>query len=221
MSYLDVYCERTGSGLWGEPINALTNLAFIVAGVLALRLWRSQPWVTVRNSWDLLILIALLFAIGIGSGLWHTVATPWAMQADTWPILLFINVFLLSFLVRLADCGWLGTIGWFALYHVANYGVKGRFPPDFLNGSIFYGPTWLTLLVITGYLLAKRSAAARGFAIGTAVFTLSLVFRTIDRSVCAAFPLGTHFLWHLCNAVVLYVLLTTMIRGAGTARAHQ
>jgi hypothetical protein len=26
---LDLYCERTAPGLWNEPLNALTNLAFI------------------------------------------------------------------------------------------------------------------------------------------------------------------------------------------------
>lgn len=25
---IDHYCERTGPGLWAEPVNALTNLAF-------------------------------------------------------------------------------------------------------------------------------------------------------------------------------------------------
>ncbi|NJN40478.1 MAG: hypothetical protein HC807_06085 [Gammaproteobacteria bacterium] len=35
---------------------------------------------------------------------------------------------------------------------------------------------------------------------------MSLTFRTLDRDLCAAIPLGTHFLWHLLNAVVLYRL---------------
>jgi hypothetical protein len=25
---IDAYCERLGPGLWAEPLNALTNLAF-------------------------------------------------------------------------------------------------------------------------------------------------------------------------------------------------
>ncbi|TGT81791.1 hypothetical protein EN804_32725 [Mesorhizobium sp. M8A.F.Ca.ET.161.01.1.1] len=29
---VDLYCERTGRELWSEPVNALTNLAFIAAG---------------------------------------------------------------------------------------------------------------------------------------------------------------------------------------------
>ncbi len=157
--FLDAYCERTGPGLWGEPLNAVTNLAFIVAAVMALRLWRAQPGLTYRNGWDLLLMIALLFAIGIGSALWHTFATRWAMSADTIPILLFINVFLLGFLVRLAGLRWVGTIAFFALFQLVNRGVKAQFPPDFLNGSIFYGPTWFTLLIMTS-LLAGATASS-------------------------------------------------------------
>ncbi|MBZ9770745.1 hypothetical protein LB526_28720 [Mesorhizobium sp. CA6] len=32
---VDLYCERSGPGLWAEPANASTKLAFIAAGLLA------------------------------------------------------------------------------------------------------------------------------------------------------------------------------------------
>jgi Ceramidase len=212
VDFLDAYCERTGPGLWDEPLNAVTNLAFIMAGSLALRLWRTRPGLNVRNGWDLLLLIALLFAIGIGSTLWHTFATRWAEAADTIPILLFINVFLLAFLVRLAGLRWLGTLFFFALFQFVNRWVASAFPRDLLNGSIFYGPTWATLLVMTIVLAARKHPAARDFALATGVFTVSLIFRTIDEAICPAVPTGTHFLWHVCNAIVLYLLLAALIR---------
>lgn len=28
MLYVDLYCERTAPGVWNEPLNALSNLAF-------------------------------------------------------------------------------------------------------------------------------------------------------------------------------------------------
>jgi hypothetical protein len=36
---VDIYCERLGPGLWAEPLNAVTNVAFFVAAWLA---WPSQ-----------------------------------------------------------------------------------------------------------------------------------------------------------------------------------
>ncbi len=48
------------------------------------------------------------------------------------------------------------------------------------------------------------------------VFALSMSARTLDWELCQATawggrPIGTHFLWHLLNATVLYVLVRTAI----------
>jgi hypothetical protein len=47
-----------------------------------------------------------------------------------------------------------------------------------------------------------------------ALFFVSLAFRTVDRAICGVFPLGAHFVWHLLNAVVLWLLLKTAITHA-------
>ena len=36
-SHIDLYCDRTGPEFWSEPVNALTNLAFVIAGLWGLR----------------------------------------------------------------------------------------------------------------------------------------------------------------------------------------
>jgi hypothetical protein len=51
------------------------------------------------------------------------------------------------------------------------------------------------------------------------VFTVSLVFRTVDQAICGAFPLGTHFVWHVLNAAVLFVLLNVAITHGPRAAA--
>ena len=81
---IDAYCERTDASLWSEPVNAVTNLAFIVA---ALIMWR-------RSFGIGRVLAALLFLIGVGSGLFHTFATAWAATADTVPIIAFALVYI-------------------------------------------------------------------------------------------------------------------------------
>ncbi|WP_146345005.1 hypothetical protein [Falsiphaeobacter marinintestinus] len=35
--FIDLYCERTGPGFWGEPVNALSNLTFAAAALIAAR----------------------------------------------------------------------------------------------------------------------------------------------------------------------------------------
>ena len=65
---IDGYCERTGAGLWSEPLNAATNAAFLVA---ALVMWRRTEGGRAPVE---AALVALLALIGVGSALFHTFA---------------------------------------------------------------------------------------------------------------------------------------------------
>ena len=44
------------------------------------------------------------------------------------------------------------------------------------------------------------------------VFAMSLTARALDRPLCAQFLIGTHWLWHLLNGIVLGSLIVTLIR---------
>jgi hypothetical protein len=50
---VDLYCERTDASFWSGPVNALTNAAFLITAVLALRLWRRGD----RQDWPALALL--------------------------------------------------------------------------------------------------------------------------------------------------------------------
>ena len=82
---IDIYCERIGPGLWAEPLNALTNLAFFAA---AWGSWRFIQHDTHRSP-GIGVLVIFIVSIGIGSTLFHTFATTWARFLDVLPILLF------------------------------------------------------------------------------------------------------------------------------------
>lgn len=69
---IDAYCERVGFGFWAEPINALTNIAFLASGFV---IWRKAQGRGLPLAEAMAI---VLFAIGIGSFLFHTFATRWA-----------------------------------------------------------------------------------------------------------------------------------------------
>jgi len=207
------YCERTSSGLWAEPVNALTNLAFLAAAVLALRLYRYSRPTDNKPTIDLIILIALLFCITIGSTLWHTLARPWAELADSIPILLFVSVYLVSFLWRLLNRSPVFIIAVFVAFQVANMAAIFLLPKHLLNGSLFYVPTWLTLCIFTVVLSRTQNPATSSFVTVTLLFSVALVFRTLDLAVCPGFPLGTHFIWHLLIAMVLYRVFVPLLRG--------
>ena len=59
---IDNYCERTDASFWSEPVNALTNLSFIVAGLVAISLLRKTNAPPVY----LWILAGMMLLIGIG-----------------------------------------------------------------------------------------------------------------------------------------------------------
>ena len=206
------YCERVGDGFWAEPVNAVTNLAFLLAA-FALAYSLRQTDSRGLPLWDIWLLVGLMVAVGVGSFLWHTLATPWTEWADVIPILLFINVFLLSFLIRVARFKLLGVLFWFVTYQVFNFGLQALFPPDFLNGSIFYLPTWASLLLMALYCKHTDRAGGNFMLATTLVFTVSLLLRTLDTELCDVWPLGTHFGWHIFNGLTLYLASQTLVAG--------
>lgn len=192
----DGYCERLDLSYWAEPINAITNAAFIIAAlIMATR---------TRGHTPSQILCLILFAIGTGSYLLHTHATVWAMLADVAPIGIFILTYL--FLVNRDIAGWplwaaiLGTLAYIP-YAAALLPVLNLHP--FLAISNFYWTVPLLLLVYAAALRHRYRQTAKGFAIGAAILITSITLRSLDMPLCEALPLGTHFLWHILNGVML------------------
>ncbi|MDJ0825101.1 MAG: ceramidase domain-containing protein [Rhodobacter sp.] len=196
--YIDGYCERSDPSYWAEPINAVTNAAFLVA---ALVMWWRTRGAGLPLATALVVILAL---IGVGSYLFHTHATVWAVVLDVTPIGLFILLYL--FAANLHYWRWplwaaaLGTAA-FIPYAAALIPLFAALP--FFEISAGY---WPVPLLIAGYAVALRRrapATARGLGIGAAILVLSLTFRSLDEPLCGALPLGTHFLWHILNGVML------------------
>jgi hypothetical protein len=207
-----LYCERTQPGLLDEPLNLVTNVAFVVAGLLAAWRWREQEGLTLKNGWDIALLIGLLFAIGIGSALFHAFANGWSLVADVVPILLFINVYLVSWLYRVLAAPVWAILAIFAAYQGINYGSALVVDPSAFKGSAGYLPALLFLASMWLWLWRRRHGMAKTLGLATGLFALSLAFRTIDQGVCDVLPTGSHFLWHLLNGLLLYLLVSGLIR---------
>lgn len=202
------YCERLDASFWSEPVNALSNAGFLFAAALV---WRLPE---VRRDPGAWLLTLLLVAIGVGSFLFHTFAEVWAMLADVLPILGFILVY-----VHLATVRFLGAPVWAGALAAAAYvpvsgmvsrGIASAVGP--VNGSVSYMPVAILIAAYALALARRAPATARGLAIGAAALCLSLLFRSVDRAVCPAFPLGTHFLWHLLNAGLLGWMILVLAR---------
>lgn len=212
MSYLDQYCERAGdAGLWAEPINVVSNIAFMIVAVIAFITWARHPKTSIRNSMDIVILIVVLFSIGIGSGAWHLFADSHTLLMDVIPIVIFMNIFLIAAAMRLLGLKWWGAVLLFGIFQLLNIASEVYLPRDFLNGTIMYIPAYSILLCIVVWLKKSHAIGSRLVLQALILWTVSLVFRTIDMEICSLLPIGTHFLWHLLNALVLYKLLGALI----------
>jgi hypothetical protein len=205
MDYIDLYCERIGPGLWAEPVNALTNAAFfLVVGLL----WRSARRAELLSA-PIALLLTLVLAIGIGSALFHTFATTWARVLDELPILLFQLLFVWVYARRVMGLRPLaaGTIliGFFAA------ALYGRQFPHLLNGSLVYAPAVLLVCVLGGYHYATHQPARAHLVLAAGVLAAAVGLRTLDACVCDRFALGTHFLWHVLVATVIYLCVSALL----------
>lgn len=208
---VDHYCERTDFTFWAEPLNALTNAAFLVAALVAAVAARRAR----RLDGRVAALVALTAAIGVGSFLFHTFATRWAALADVLPIQLFIVTYLLLVLRRLFGLRRLPSalIGAaFVLMAIPAGRALRSLIGETLGGSAGYLPALAALIVVAALLARRHHPAARALAGAAGLFVISLGFRSLDLPLCAGWPLGTHFLWHLLNGLLLGWLMLALIR---------
>ena len=209
---IDGYCERTDPGYWAEPVNALTNLAFLVAAFV---MWRRCEGLREGR-----ILASILAAIGVGSYLFHTHATTWAAMADMVPIMGFALCYLFlanrDFL-RLSPVFSIVGALLFLPYSAVLTPIFDAFP--FFSVSAFYWPLPVLFLVYGAILRARSPDTSRSLWQVSGLLCLSLTARSLDESLCAALPIGTHFLWHLLNALLLGLTIETWRRHVSASSA--
>lgn len=207
---IDGYCERIDPSFWAEPVNAMTNAAFVVAALwMVMRLQeRRAPGMAVAD-----VLAGILALIGVGSFLFHTYATSWAAVADVVPIALFVLVYIYGANRHFLALSWplaLGATALFFPYAAVTIPLFQKLP--LLGVSAGYLPVPVMIAAYAVGLRNRNPEVARGLGIGAAVLMISLTFRSLDMVTCAAFPLGTHFLWHVLNGVMLGWMIEVLRR---------
>lgn len=205
---VDGYCERLAPGYWAEPVNALTNLAFVIAALVMAQRMGLAPGRAAQLAPAAKAsargLVGMLAAIGIGSWLFHTHANRLTGVMDVLPILGFILGYLYlaarDFLALgrgVAGAVAAGFIPFAAVLAPLIAQVPG------LRAAAGYAPVVVLIAAFALVLRARAPATARGLAIGAGLLSLSLVARSLDAPLCDVWPMGTHFLWHLINALML------------------
>ena len=199
-TYIDGYCERIAPGLMNEPWNALTNLAFIFA---ALIVWR---YIRDKNPPKISIFLTVTLAlIGVGSGFLHTFATVWGAIADVFFIAVFVVTYIYGankyFLHLKTVFSVLLTLVVFLLLFPIGRAIDFIFP--FIGESSTYASIATIIFLYGFWLLKSHKDVGLKLLIGASILSISIGFRIIDLPYCEINPLGTHWLWHVLNAVML------------------
>ncbi len=222
---IDLYCERTASGFWNEPLNALSNGAFLLAAPWGYYELRKRGALT-PATWLLIVLAA---SIGVGSFLFHTFANPWSELADIVPIWGFVALFVLTAIHRIGGVApqklttilviggaitsafFLAFTGGTAIGGITHEAAHHS-TPSLLNGSQQYAPALVALVMFSWISWRRVPAITPWMVSATLVFAASLSLRTVDLHLCAQLPIGTHFLWHILNGVVIALLFQGLLR---------
>jgi hypothetical protein len=231
-----LYCERgTSTTLLAEPFNAVSNVAFLLAALVGLQLvlWRPPE----QRSADQFLLPVLVLFIGVGSLAFHLFANQGTQLADVVPIAVFMLVY-----VGFALNRFLGVPPGFTVLLVIGFGAivamtgqvqcaeggalvigeaaQGAKPC--LNGSIFYLPALFALIVV-GLMLKERGHKAAPWLLwAAAIFAVSITLRSLDLALCdkaliEGRQVGTHFAWHVLNALALFLLLKASLTAGPVA----
>ncbi len=195
---VDIYCERLDASYWSEPLNAITNLSFIIA---AFFIWRlGSP----RAS----VMAVLLVLIGLGSFSFHTYANRLTGLLDVLAIALYLVAF--AFLIPKQ---WIKQSIWIQIGSVTilivsislvQWGSTSLKPSlPWLPPGMYVG-AWLALVMYTAITRVSNLNAARYLGMAALIFPLSLAARQLDLPLCDSSG-GTHWLWHVLNGLTLYL----------------
>src|SRR4028119_432417 len=207
---MDAYCERVGMGLFAEPLNAVSNVSFLLAA------WAA--WVLARRTGALSAgvraLIAIGASVGIGSILWHTYPTMPTLILDSVPILVFIMWYIWLYARNVV-----GMRPPFAVASAAAFLLATLLALPFsgvLHGAFVYTPGLIVTLVLGLFHARGRRVARFTLLAAAGVYLAALFFRTIANQGCPVLPIGTHFLWHVLIGLVTYLAMRPLILSAAT-----
>ena len=178
---MDAYCERVGMGVFAEPLNAVSNVSFLLAALAA--------WVLATRTGTLSagvrVLIAIGASVGIGSILWHTYPTTLTLILDIVPILIFIIWYIWLYARNV-----IGMRPLFAVASAAAFLLATFLAIPFsgvLHGAFVYVPGLIVTLVLGVFHATERRVARFILLAAAGVYLAALFFRTIDNEVALSY----------------------------------
>lgn len=191
-------CEVLGQGFWGQPVNSVTSLAFVVAGVAILNANRSRD--RHRLTYGLLAV-----ATGVGSFIFHGPAPSWSEPVHDLPlvaILAFVAVDAASDVAgrRLPAAWW--VVPTLVVVTVAELVGTGRSAIQGVAGVVAIGASLLRY--------RARPQTRRTIVVALVILGTGALIGTLSRTgaiLCDADSIVQgHGVWHVLAAVAIWRL---------------
>ena len=224
-AWMVAFCERNMASLSAqsasvliEPLNVASNLVILLAAAAL-----SRRAVALRESSivpvSLRALIALIAVVAFASILYHWAPMRWSYMLDVQSV----HVFGLWFAACFAR--WMLGLPWRqALFAIPLFGIFAltisEVVPDFGLDLARFLPAAIALAVLTVWLARRDDPAWRSFGGAAIAFALGLGFHQYDTALCGPIPTGTHFLWHLCSGVMLFLITRELLERAVAGEAQ-
>ncbi len=206
-----LYCERSASGVWAEPVNLAACMVLLV---VAWAVWRKAGDLSSGgadgDTWAATFPRRLAMGIavlGLAAILLHSVPSRLTVG--------FILVVIVALMLM--------------YFHAVNRWIVGLSPVVALVCTLLVLPFAAVSLplvavdkgasssfafvaipvLLLGYAVLLRPehpATARGFSVGAAITLAGIAARSLDAPLCDRFPVGTHFLWILAVSWLLWHL---------------
>jgi hypothetical protein len=204
-------CERSGEGFLAEPLNVVSSFAFIAVAIAVYRHYKNHEDLESKWIWDIHALTFITFLIGVNSVIFHAFPNPTTELADTLTIVLFIILYFWSVLYRIGRTNFFQALICFVAFVGFSHVLVAQFPRA-LNDSIGYLSSMVALIMIAVHLHLRARRSASQFMFAALIGVVSLSCRIVDRVLCEHTHIGTHFLWHILNAILIYILLKQLVR---------
>jgi len=213
-------CERIGQGLFAQPVNTLSSLAYVLAGVLLL--WRALADRAHPRTARLAYAVTVI-GVGVGSVSFHGPMPGWGRLAHDLSIAAVL-AFVIGYGITLARGYEVDrALAIFAVL-VGMSAVVLAWWPDSSNAL----DAVLVAGAVAGEVVASRSPSGRGttdarvWFVGAIVLTIGAVLNALGRTdgpwCNADSRMQLHAFWHVLTAFVLWLYGVTAVGPREQAR---
>ena len=193
---INLYCERTGSGPWEEPLAVIASLAFLPAA-WAMLLWsRKVPQLRLTA----LLTFLLCPAVAIGH-IWPGKVMVVVSQSLVLALMLHYFYRISRDAMHLSPLVSALCVGMILPFAAISLMLIAVLPGA--TGSLSYASMLILILGYAAILRRDAPETARGLFIAALIMGFAMAARSSDLPLCGAWPYGTFFLWILGAATLL------------------